>query len=75
MKQLYTGNVPWFGTSNFRRKVIQGERPPRPLFLDTSVIMRDDLWQIVEDCWMSDNTKRPRANDLVQRFKMIMDVT
>lgn len=76
MKQLYTGEDPWSGTSRFTIpiKVVNGERPPRPRFRDTGLIMPDGLWQIVEECWVSDASKRPLANDLVRRFKGVAGV-
>ena len=52
-------------------KITSGERPSRPPANDPTFQERGmtrDLWELMEDCWVSDPGERPTSQDIVHRL-------
>ena len=52
-------------------KIISGERPSRPPVKDPTFQergMTQDLWGLMEDCWVSDPTERPTSQYIVHQL-------
>jgi hypothetical protein len=52
-------------------KITRGERPSRPPASDPTFQQRGmtrDLWELMEDCWVSDPGERPTSQDIVHRL-------
>lgn len=67
--QLYTCAIPYVGVPDKQvaALVLKGTRPERPSTPgNDSEPMVDDLWNIVQQCWDADATKRPVAHTLVE---------
>lgn len=72
--EIYTGHVPFFEIRRDQTvmfKIASGERPSRPPANDPAFQgkgMTRDLWELMEDCWVSDPRERPTTQDIVHRL-------
>ncbi|KIP02945.1 hypothetical protein PHLGIDRAFT_78369 [Phlebiopsis gigantea 11061_1 CR5-6] len=75
--EIYLGRAPFNkedGSMAFCRRVMDGLRPDRPevpVRLDEQShgeLMRDDLWEVVSECWDGDKSKRPTARNALRRL-------
>lgn len=47
--------------------VKQGKRPPRPSYGVSQIRgLTDDIWNVMEDCWIQDPVARPSATNIVE---------
>ncbi|KAL4248584.1 Serine/Threonine Kinase and Pseudokinase [Abortiporus biennis] len=73
--ELYTRRPPWHQFPEYLViiKLLNKERPERPSRseLDPGVILNDELWSIVQDCWDDDVRRRPSARKLVERMERL----
>lgn len=55
--------------------LIQGRRPSRPLeSVSLHLGLDDHMWNLIEDCWDTDPTKRPNASEVVNRISSRPDL-
>src|ERR1700683_4423239 len=76
VSQLFSGHVPFYEKkgpdSVVLLSVLQGRRPVRPSHdLSTSRGLGDEVWNIVVTCWAQDPTKRPTAEQVVERLQVL----
>lgn len=66
VKQLYTGKPPFPDLMDRQvpRRVVRGDRPPRPSVLNGDA-MPGDMWSLTQSCWSHDVTRRPSADTVV----------
>ncbi|KAK7019397.1 hypothetical protein VNI00_018086 [Paramarasmius palmivorus] len=65
--EIITGLVPFHDLSKEAAvllAILQGKRPSRPL----DGVVPDELWSLMNDCWNSDPTSRPTAEDILRRL-------
>jgi len=72
--EVLSGKPPFPGDGGFivMRKVIEGERPGRPEGKE-EVWFSDDLWEILEQCWLPQPGRRPTIEavlECIQRGSM-----
>ena len=70
--QVLTGNRPFHPVrkAGIIRAVISGERPAKPENAE-EIGMTDTVWNLLQECWQEDRTKRP---DIVQVTRRIYDL-
>jgi serine/threonine protein kinase len=69
--QVFTDEVPFssFGAlSQYRviANVVHGVRPSRSS--NKQLRISDNMWEIIQDCWVADPTVRPTAVEILQRI-------
>ena len=64
---MLSGKPPFSGDGGFivMRKVIEGERPGRPEGKE-EVWFADDLWDILEQCWLPQPERRPAIDAVLE---------
>ncbi|KAK7037376.1 Rho guanine nucleotide exchange factor [Paramarasmius palmivorus] len=68
--EIITGLVPFYDLSKEAAvllAVIQGKRPVRP----SNIMISDALWALINDCWNTEPTSRPTAENLLCRLPII----
>jgi serine/threonine protein kinase len=67
--QVLTGKWPFFPKkeSEVIHAVILGGRPPKPENAE-GIGMTEVVWDLVEECWREDRTKRPIISEVLGRF-------
>ncbi|KAH8101096.1 kinase-like domain-containing protein [Cristinia sonorae] len=72
--ELYTTKPPFPDLTNYQvpMRVMKGMRPPRPSYPE-SMTISDELWSLVEDCWLHDFDQRPSALTVAQTLGNIVD--
>ena len=65
--EVLSGKPPFLGYSGLiiMRKVIEGERPGRPQGRE-GVWFTDNLWEILEQCWLPQAETRPTIDAVLQ---------
>ena len=65
--EVLSGKPPFSGDGGFivMRKVIEGERPGRPEGKE-GVWFTDDLWEILEQCWLPRPERRPAIDAVLE---------
>jgi len=65
--EVLSGKPPFSGYSGLvvMRKVIEGERPGRPEGKE-EVWFTDDLWEILEQCWLPQAERRPAIEAILE---------
>ena len=65
--EVLSGKPPFSGDGGLvvMRKVIEGERPGRPEGKE-KVWFTDDLWEILEQCWLPQPERRPAIDAVLQ---------
>ena len=65
--EVLSGKLPFSGDSGLvvMRKVIEGERPGRPEGKE-EVWFTDDLWEILEQCWLPQPERRPTIEAVLE---------
>ena len=68
--EVLSGKPPFSGYSGLiiMRKVIEGERPERPQGKE-EVWFANDLWEILEQCWLPQPERRPTIDAVLQCLK------
>ena len=68
--EVLSGRPPFSGDGDpiVIRKVIEGERPGRPEGKE-EVWFTDDLWEILEQCWLPQPERRPAIDGVLQCLK------
>ena len=68
--EVLTGQVPFPGYNNLvaMRKIVEGEQPERPQGPET-VWFTDDLWVMLEQCWVIKPELRPTVEGVLERLK------
>ena len=69
--ETISGNVPFHEVSDMAvfLKVVKGERPRR------GAGFTDDLWEMMEQCWMPRPDDRPSVEDVLHRLEMSSNPT
>ena len=67
--QVLTGTWPFYPKREVEvmHAVISGERPPKPENAE-EIGMTEVLWDLLEECWREDRTKRPNISEILGRF-------
>ena len=67
--QVLTGLTPFhpLRDAEISFKVLEGDRPAKPTNA-SDVGISDGLWQLLVRCWNSDDTKRPRVEEIFQHL-------
>ena len=67
--QVLTGNRPFYPKREVEviHVVISGGRPPKPDNAE-KVGMTEVVWELLEECWKEDRTKRPLISEILERF-------
>ena len=65
--EVLTGKVPFSHCSNLlvMRKIIEGEHPDRPTGPE-AVWFTDDLWAVLEQCWLHEPERRPTIKGVLE---------
>ena len=68
--EVLTGQVPFPSCNSLvvMRKIVEGERPDRPQGPET-VRFTDDLWEMLQQCWLSKPKLRPAIEDVLDRLE------
>jgi len=68
--EVLSGKPPFSGDGGLivMRKVIEGERPGRPEGKE-GVWFTDDLWEILEQCWLPQPGRRPTIEAIIRCLK------
>ncbi|TCD71977.1 hypothetical protein EIP91_000109 [Steccherinum ochraceum] len=72
--ELYTSQVPFPDILQERivmRRVVKGQRPPRPRF-DDGGTMSDALWSLIQRCWAQQASDRPEADEVASTIGAIL---
>jgi serine/threonine protein kinase len=82
--EVLTGSQPFheqkYGVFDLTYRVIDGERPTKPNNAER-IGFGDGTWELVEECWIADSTKRPRIKRVlthltgVAESPMVVDPT
>ncbi|KAF9780774.1 kinase-like domain-containing protein [Thelephora terrestris] len=69
--EVLTNKVPFSQYENVVvvRKVIEGERPPRPQGTE-GVLFTVDIWITLQQCWESNPSDRPDVKDVLHRLEV-----
>ena len=70
--EVLTGQAP-FPRCNYlvvMRKIVEGERPDRPQGPE-GVWFTDDLWGMLEQCWLSKPEMRPTVEGILERLAQV----
>ena len=67
--QVLTGKWPFYPRKEMEivHAVISGERPPKPDNAE-KIGMTGVVWELLEECWREDRTKRPLISEILSRF-------
>jgi serine/threonine protein kinase len=67
--QVLTGQWPFFPRreAEVMLAVLTGDRPAKPENAEV-IGMTDALWNLVEECWKEDRSKRPDISNILGRF-------
>jgi len=65
--EVLSGKPPFSGCNGLivMRKVIEGERPGRPEG-EEGMLFVDDLWEILEQCWLPQPERRPAIEAVLE---------
>ena len=68
--EVLTGKTPFLRCSNLAvmKKIIDGEHPDRPTG-PKAVWFTDDLWAMLERCWLHEPKQRPTINDVLESLE------
>ncbi|KAH0579802.1 hypothetical protein H2248_002635 [Termitomyces sp. 'cryptogamus'] len=74
--KIFSGTIPFSDLTEYPMmlKVMQGERPSRPKQCEhwktpcTALGLDDDLWHLVERCWVADASQRPTMSKVVREL-------
>ncbi|KAF5371212.1 hypothetical protein D9758_004115 [Tetrapyrgos nigripes] len=67
MLEIFTGKPPYAEIRmeiSVITEILKGNRPPRPV--QSAALISDDLWDLIEDCWVDHPEYRPTASRIVQ---------
>ncbi|KZO99044.1 kinase-like protein [Calocera viscosa TUFC12733] len=68
--EIYTGQKPFYRVQNDLRipgLIFAGARPPYPDQEAARMGLREEVWDMAEDCWREERENRPTAKELVER--------
>ncbi|KAF9651098.1 kinase-like protein [Thelephora ganbajun] len=70
--EVLSGHVPFYRYAHYvvPGKVVEGKRPRRPEGVE-GVSFTDDLWKVLEDCWIPQPSDRPRIKDVLQCLEKV----
>ena len=75
--QIYTGNQPFHHLRGYAviQAILQGQRPQRPLDEDCEGgSPPDELWGLIEQCWMQDPKERIETTEVRAYFAPILSL-
>ncbi|KAG6894634.1 hypothetical protein C0995_013925, partial [Termitomyces sp. Mi166 len=73
--QIFTGERPFFEFpiySQIPEIVLNGRRPSRPVSSSTPWTqwgLTEDIWRLMEECWLHDPSARPTIDDVARRLE------
>jgi hypothetical protein len=78
LSQIFTGQIPFASMELYQAMLvsIQGQRPSRPLASDelsSSRGLNDEIWNLMEACWIREPSERPTADTIVERLCALPD--
>lgn len=70
--EVLSERIPFHQYANFvvPRKVVEGQRPRRPEGME-GALFTDNLWKVLEGCWMPLPGDRLQAEDVLRRLEQV----
>lgn len=72
-KQVLTGQIPYYEfprDATVISRILRGIRPTRPTS-GLALELSDEIWNVMEDCWSADPSKRPTVKQVAEQLREI----